>query len=394
MSIVCVAATLLGALRPLSVMSHRLAGQLLLSALALSFVYCTVWTLVLPFVEADQPLHLLFPPRHYAVALPALFGSLFLLAVATHIALLLIRSSPAPTEPPASAQRSRPPRAASRAVMLMLCLCGVGAQKRGQLVPVPVSGEELRHEFFLPAPRPPEGTRTPLLVFLHGRGESGSFDVTNAQSLPLQLRTNFSFSAAFPFAVLVPQCPETCASENGWPDEVLAQLTQLIATTVSKHNLDPRRISLAGQSMGGNGAWLYAAQQRKLFAALVVICGYAAPKDASRIADRLSTPPMPITVFHSADDVVIPVSASETMVRLLGQSGNHDVRFVRYDTAPGPPMKEYEHLLGHGAYELAFRDASLYAWLLNQTCAYCGPEETTWRPLHGVAHHLRSLLPT
>ena len=364
-------------------MSHRLAGRLLLSSLALSFAYYTVWTLVLPFVEADQPLHRLFPPRHLAVALPALFGSLFLLAVATHVALLLIFHSPAPAEPQrAAVQPARGARRSPRAVALLLCLCGVSGQDTsqvtGQLVQPHVAGDALRYELFLPTVAPPAPARSPLLVFMHGRGESGGFDVTNAQSLPLQLLANASFAASFPFAVLVPQCPEYCASDNGWPDEVLQSLTALIAATVSAHGLDSSRISLAGQSMGGNGAWLYAAQQRRLFSALVVICGYSYPKDSAQIAKRLST--LPVTVYHSADDVVIPVSASDTMVKLL--AGNPDVHYVRYTTAPGPPMEEYAHLRGHGAYELAVRDASRYAWLLNQSCAGCGPEHTVWRPLH------------
>jgi hypothetical protein len=52
-------------------MSDRALGALLLAASSLGFAYYTAWTLLLPFVEPDQPLHALFPPRHLAVALPA-----------------------------------------------------------------------------------------------------------------------------------------------------------------------------------------------------------------------------------------------------------------------------------------------------------------------------------
>ena len=52
-------------------MSDRALGAVLLVASTAGFVYYTVWTLALPFVDADQPLHRLFPPRHWAVIVPA-----------------------------------------------------------------------------------------------------------------------------------------------------------------------------------------------------------------------------------------------------------------------------------------------------------------------------------
>lgn len=236
-------------------------------------------------------------------------------------------------------------------------------------------------ELFLPHNWPSKAP-TPLIVFLHGRGESGGFAVTNAQSLPLQLLANTSFAASFPFAVLVPQCPASCAYNNGWQPAVLQQVTALVSSLVSDLAIDATRVYLAGQSMGGNGAWLYAAQQRKLFAATAVICGYVHPHEEELVSQRLKREP--IAVFHSADDVVIPVEASDTMVRLLRAEGNQNVMFTRYEHAPGPPMEEFADLIGHGAYEIAFRDQGFYAWLLQQRCASCGPSATHWRPLHSA----------
>jgi dolichyl-phosphate mannosyltransferase polypeptide 2 regulatory subunit len=52
-------------------LSERALGGALLAASSVGFCYYSVWVLALPFVDADQPLHALFPPRHLAVALPA-----------------------------------------------------------------------------------------------------------------------------------------------------------------------------------------------------------------------------------------------------------------------------------------------------------------------------------
>ena len=191
---------------------------------------------------------------------------------------------------------------------------------------------------------------------------------------------------------------------------------------------DIQRIYLAGQSMGGNGAWMFAAQQPRFFAATVIVCGYAQQQEADAGAMRVAR--SPVAVYHSADDSVIPVAAADLMVDSLRRAqasrssgkaffsfgdvarrphagcipGVHGcmVRYVRYETAPGPPMPEYEHLIGHGSYELAFRDADLYSWLLEQRCEKCGRNgggmgeasggddvvaPAPWRPLDSSSDH-------
>jgi len=101
------------------------------------------------------------------------------------------------------------------------------AKARGSLV-------QLRHRgvvfgLFLPTAQR-EGEASPVLVFLHGRGESGGFAVANAQSLPWLLSRghNASFTASFPFIVVAPQCPQECASENGWRSDVLRGVAELV----------------------------------------------------------------------------------------------------------------------------------------------------------------------
>ena len=77
-------------------------------------------------------------------------------------------------------------------------------------------------------------------------------------------------------------------------------------------------------------------------------------------------------MVHSADDSVIPVRAADQMITALGTAGVLDVHVIKYDEAPGPPMPEFEAMVGHGSYEIAFRSPSVYTWLLRQRCARCG----------------------
>lgn len=288
------------------------------------------------------------------------------------------------------------------ALALLLAAAGLRAKelRPGQLQKYSLRG--LHFEVFLPVPAAARAP-LPVLVFLHGRGESGGFAVTNAQSLPNLLATNATFKQSFPFLVVIPQCPRRCAEENGWLGSVQREIAAALREVVlGKWGGDPTRVYLAGQSMGGHGAWLFAAQQSRTFAAVVVICGYAqGAREERAIAERLARQRMPVAVYHSADDSVIPVEASDRMVRALHGSGGYGpsssmLRVVRYEHAPGPPMAEFAHLTGHGSYELAFRDAGLYEWLLQQRCVPCaqaqrpggapGEAAASWRSLHEHAH--------
>jgi len=175
--------------------------------------------------------------------------------------------------------------------------------------------------------------------------------------------------------------------QNHWLSATLRGVAELVHNWIVPHlGGDATRVSLAGQSMGGHGAWIFAAQQPRFFAAVVVVCGYAQGESEEKmIAQRLVRSGTAVGVYHSADDSVIPVSASDQMVRALETAGDKSARvplhYERYEHAPGPPISEYEHLLGHGSYELAFRSPQLYNWLLRQVCHRCGRPLAPWHNL-------------
>jgi hypothetical protein len=254
------------------------------------------------------------------------------------------------------------------------------------------------------------------------------------------LLSNQSFAASFPFITVIPQCPGECAMANHWLPSTLQAITatlhEWVLTADGGLGGDRSRTYLAGQSMGGeaarsrsdgrptdrnaprdvqracacasasasasasagHGAWTYAAQQPRLFAGMVVVCGYMQGSDEERaVSERLARGRLAVAVVHAANDVVIPVQASDQAVAALrvagfprgsaaaadgARRGGLALRYDRYESAPGPPMPEFASLLGHGAYEIAFRDGTLYAWLLQHTCQRCGARPpAAWSPL-------------
>jgi predicted peptidase len=199
----------------------------------------------------------------------------------------------------------------------------------------------VRLPYLLYLPRGYDATkRYPLILFLHGSGERGTdLDLVRFIGLPHKLDTWDDC----PFIVVSPQCP----AHSRWVF-LLDPLDALLDDVLARYAVDERRVILTGMSMGGEGAWSLAAYRPERFAALVAICGRNSPMMALWLKD------MPIWVFHGAQDDVVPLSASETMVAALRKAGNNP-RFTVYPDA------------GHDSWTQAYDEPELYPWLLAQT---------------------------
>lgn len=180
----------------------------------------------------------------------------------------------------------------------------------------------------------------PLVVFLHGSGESGSdLEKLKAHGPPKLIAQG----KAFPFIVVSPQAPD--GPRRGWDVEVL---NALLDDVLAKYTVDTDRVYLTGLSMGGYGTWSWATANPERFAAVAPICGGGQPRMAAR---RLRD--MPVWVFHGAKDPVVPVQESEDMVAALKKAGAAEVKFTVYPEAE------------HDSWSATYDNAELYAWLLS-----------------------------
>ncbi|EON63194.1 dolichyl-phosphate mannosyltransferase polypeptide 2 [Coniosporium apollinis CBS 100218] len=57
------------------------------------FLYYTIWTLLMPFVDEDHPLQQLFPPRVWAIRLPVILILLGSAVVGSFLSVVMIRSN-------------------------------------------------------------------------------------------------------------------------------------------------------------------------------------------------------------------------------------------------------------------------------------------------------------
>ncbi|GAB2875215.1 prolyl oligopeptidase family serine peptidase [Streptomyces mayteni] len=163
------------------------------------------------------------------------------------------------------------------------------------------SGVTVPYRFFTPAVRP--GRRYPLVVSLHGHGESGNDNFS--QIAGNQISVAFADPARqrrHPAFVLSPQAPQGSPGTGGWwrPD-VRAGVLELVRTTLARNRaIDPGRVYLTGLSMGSYGSWALLPEHHELFAAAVLVCG--AGNEAAAVG---SLGEFPIWALHSADDAVV-----------------------------------------------------------------------------------------
>lgn len=195
-------------------------------------------------------------------------------------------------------------------------------------------------EYYLYFPPEYEGAETkkfPLLLFLHGGGESGGdLEMIRKNGPPKLLAEGNDF----PFLILAPQNPH----KKQWWD--VRAVMALLDNIVSEYQVDTDRLYLTGLSRGGSASWEIATQYPDTFAAMAVVCGMAPVPYAHWLNKS-----MPVWVFHGTDDPVIPFSESEDMVLKLKEMG-YDVRFTAYEG------------VGHNSWEKAYLEEGLYEWFL------------------------------
>ena len=179
--------------------------------------------------------------------------------------------------------------------------------------------------------------RWPLMIFLHGSGESGlELEKVKAHGPPKLIEAG----RRFPFIVVSPQAPP----QTGWKSDVLKAMLDDLK---KKFRVDRDRIYLTGLSMGGFGTWDLAEKYPDEFAAIAPICGGGDIEKVWKLRH------MPVWCFHGAKDNVVPIASSQRMIDAL-KKFNPGIKFTVYPEAE------------HNSWEVTYNNDSLYDWFLSQ----------------------------
>jgi predicted peptidase len=197
----------------------------------------------------------------------------------------------------------------------------------------------------------------PLLIYLHGAGESGDTNkpegvlqqgatgtipmlLTSEDPMPL-LREHFVVAA-----------PRT---NRGWSARSVSEFVKALMAQ-SKLSIDPARAIITGVSMGGGGTW--AAAETGLFAGAVPVCGAGAPRNPASLKG------VGVWAFHGINDIVVPVGYSDQNVEALRKAGVEDVKYNRIKNSPAPVgWPDYD---GHASWIPAYQTPGLFEWMLEQ----------------------------
>lgn len=200
--------------------------------------------------------------------------------------------------------------------------------------------QKTKYLLYLPENYKNDTTRKwPLVIFLHGSGESGDdLNKVKYHGPPKLVEAG----RKFPFILVSPQAPP----RTGWQVEVLkALLTDL----KKKYRVDEDRVYMTGLSMGGFGTWNYAEKYPSDLAAIAPVCGGGDTEKAWTLRY------MPVWCFHGAkDDVVLPAASISMIDAVRKYNKTAEVKFTLYPDA------------NHNSWDITYNNDSLYQWLLSK----------------------------
>ena len=230
---------------------------------------------------------------------------------------------------------------------------------------VTVKGVEYRYEVYVPREYD-RGRSWPIVLSLHGGGEYGADGIRpTVGALAKAIRVH---PDRFPAIAVFAQAHAD--GTPGWQQASGEAALVEVDKALAEFHGDPSRIYLTGYSAGGNGAWFLAYHHPQRFAALVVICGFvsdftgkqshvfypgiapsSAPDRYVAIAERVQS--LPIWIFHGDADQNVSVEESRGMASALRAVGAN----MHYTELAG---------VDHDAWDTAYDDAEMVAWLLAQ----------------------------
>lgn len=221
-------------------------------------------------------------------------------------------------------------------------------------------GDTLRYRILYPK-NFDTNKKYPVVLFLHGRGESGS-DNEKQLANGGKLFLNDSFRDKNEVITIFPQCAansywanvkiETVQNKRfftfvkgGEPTKAMQLVLQLTQQYFKNTYVDASRIYVGGLSMGGMGTFEILRRKPNTFAAAFAICG------GDNIQNVKKYKQVPLWIFHGGlDDVVTPQFSYG--VYSQREKLGYPAKFTLYLKA------------NHNSWDSAFAEPELLPWLL------------------------------
>jgi predicted peptidase len=221
-----------------------------------------------------------------------------------------------------------------------------------------VDGASLGYLEYLPPAYSETGDKSPLILFLHGSGESGDGGPLgvarlSAAGIPSLIASD-SWPDDRPFVVLSAQHddskpPSYCMESS--------EIDDFLHFALSHYNVDPSRIYVTGLSCGAIGLWNYLNEHGdELVAAAVPIAGNGLFAIDARGCD-LGT--LPIWAFHGGYDDSVPIETETYPLEKLHECTDPSPVDARLTVFPSS---------GHDVWTRTYRGSDgydIYDWMLS-----------------------------
>lgn len=228
-----------------------------------------------------------------------------------------------------------------------------------------LDGVEYRYQVFVPRNFDP-ARRWPVVLALHGGGTLGTNGIQpTSGGLAEAIRRT---PERFPAIVVFPHARDDGQPVWQGPNGAMAMLA--LDRAIAEFSGDRERIYLTGLSAGGNGGWYLAWRYPTRFAAALMVCSWvhafhgptnhrdyppiAAQSGAdpwTPVAQRLSR--LPVWLVHGDADVIVNIDSSRHLLAAFLAAGGD----ARLTELPG---------VGHDAWDAAYRNPEIIAWLFAQ----------------------------
>ncbi|MDR1477978.1 MAG: hypothetical protein LBJ00_03460 [Planctomycetaceae bacterium] len=189
----------------------------------------------------------------------------------------------------------------------------------------------------------------PLIVWFHGRGESGNDNERQLSHIHYALPSLVG-QRSLDFFMLVTQCPkdnqswQNSVSQEGKGDAPFTIATEIFEHILGEYPIDKTRISTFGMCSGGAASWAFARKYPELCSAIVAISTTPPPE--------LTFTNFTISAYHCTGDDV-PIQPMRDYVRQINQSGGN-AHLTEFD------------IEAHDAWMPALSQDEVIAWMVMQ----------------------------
>ena len=174
-------------------------------------------------------------------------------------------------------------------------------------------------------PRGESAEPLPLVIFLHGKGDSVSMnDLGTADPMVESLMELQTVDNSYNAYTLVPITP--FSYEGDWTFSQVETFKAMLPKIVEQYNIDPKRVYVSGISMGGFMTCRLVSEMPEFFAAAVPLSGSLLidfPWEVLGTSFR---------IYHVATDSVVAVTCSQQLYEQLSYHNHPNLKYVEYET--------------------------------------------------------------